>query len=307
MAAMAYFLGIDGGGSKTKLLLGDRQRVIAEAIVGGSNIVRLGPEQAEGVWRGGIARICAAAQINPAEIKSVCAGIAGAAGEALRRQASELLSRLLPVATIEVVGDMVIAHESALGGAAGVIVIAGTGSIAYGRDKDGQTARAGGWGFAISDEGSGYWIGVRAVTAVMAAHDAGEKTELQPRIFAHWNLASYQELVRRANRQPAPEFAQLFPLVVAAFEAGDRHAQRILVSAGAELAALAAPVIARLWPPGESVAVKLSGGVFHASEAVRRAFEVELTDAVPSVRVTLTDADPARGALHRARRLAASE
>ena len=105
------------------------------------------------------------------EISRVCVGLAGAArpeiSELVRGMVSETLSGEIKPAEIKIVGDMVIALEAAFGSGPGVIVIAGTGSIAYGRNSKGQTARAGGWGFAISDEGSGHWIGRTAVAAAL--------------------------------------------------------------------------------------------------------------------------------------------
>jgi N-acetylglucosamine kinase-like BadF-type ATPase len=208
----------------------------------------------------------------------------------------------VPGASIEVVGDMVIAHEAALGGGPGLLVIAGTGSIAYGHNAAGHTARAGGWGFAVSDEGSGHWIGVRAVSAVLQAHDLGEATLLEPAIMEHWDIASHDELVRVANAHAAPDFAGLFPLVVRAFETGDARARQILVSAGMELGAIAEAVVLRLWRTNDAFAVVMSGGVFSRATAVRQAFEVVLRDMCPNIAVNMSQADPALGALSRARR-----
>ena len=110
--------------------------------------------------------------------------------------------------------------QAALGVSPGIVAVAGTGSIAYGRHPSGRTARAGGWGYAISDEGSGHWIGVQAVAAVTHALDAGSYTKLSDRILEHWGVGSYDDLICRANRSPMPDFAGLFSAVVAAAQAG---------------------------------------------------------------------------------------
>src|SRR5262249_42209061 len=138
-----------------------------------------------------------------------------------------ILAEITP-ATVEVVGDHVIALEAAFGSGPGVIAIAGTGSIVYGRDSAGKTVRAGGWGFAISDEGSGQWIGREAVSAVMRAHDAQQSTDLSEMVLQRWSLKSFDELVQAANATPPPEFPHLFPVVLRASEAGDSIARTIL-------------------------------------------------------------------------------
>jgi glucosamine kinase len=121
-----------------------------------------------------------------------------------------------------------------------VIAIAGTGSIAYGRDAAGHTARAGGWGFAISDEGSGHWIGRRAISAILNARDQGLETALTAMVLHAWKLATLDELVQQANSTPPPDFPRLFPVVLRAADQGDAIARDLLADAGAKLANLAA-------------------------------------------------------------------
>ena len=127
-----------------------------------------------------------------------------------------------------------------------MIAIAGTGSIVYGRDAKGHTARAGGWGFAISDEGSGHWIGRRAIAAVMSAHDQGVETVLISMILQLWRLGTLDELVQEANATPSPDFPRLLRIVMQAADGGDAVAGDLLAEAGAKLAALAAIVLRRL-------------------------------------------------------------
>ncbi len=206
---------------------------------------------------------------------------------------------------VAVVGDMVIAHEAALGGAPGVIVLSGTGSMAYGRHQSGRTARAGGWGFAISDEGSGHWIGVQAVAAVTRALDSGNYTELSDRILTLWQLVSYDELIAHANASPAPEFFALFDIVLSAAEAGDSYAHHILVQAGSELARLAEIVFRRLWQSDDVVSFALAGGVFQHASIVRESFQRELHTFLPRASISLSTKNPAEGALSLARKLAA--
>src|SRR2546426_12051867 len=120
-----------------------------------------------------------------------------------------------------------ISLEAAFGRGPGVVVIAGTGSIAYGRNAAGQTARAGGWGFAISDEGSGYWIGRAAVASAMRSLDEEGKSPLLDTILKTWKLESLDELVVTANATPPPNFAALLPAGLAAANAGDPAASDV--------------------------------------------------------------------------------
>jgi N-acetylglucosamine kinase-like BadF-type ATPase len=217
------------------------------------------------------------------------------------------LAELVP-GEIEVVGDMVIALEAAFGNRPGVIVIAGTGSIAYGRDSNGKTARAGGWGFAISDEGSGHWIGRSAVAAAVRAQDVDSAESMNQSLLGSlmksWQAGTREQLVVMANATPPPDFAALFPVVLASSDHGDRIALDILSQAGGELASLATTVIARLLTNAEAPSVAMSGGVFGNSNLIRQAFYTRLRSEYPAAAVNPSMIEPVRGALEMARRSA---
>jgi N-acetylglucosamine kinase-like BadF-type ATPase len=307
---MAYYLGIDGGGTKTRCVLGDESMVLATAMSGGSNIVRLGETQAREALHTAIRQVCATANISPAQISAICIGAAGAArpeiAAKLRTILAELISETVPeiaLTKIEVVGDMTIALEAAFGAGPGVIAIAGTGSIVYGRDADGHTGRAGGWGFAISDEGSGHWIGRRAISSILSAHDQGLETALTAMVLQAWKLNTLDELVRQANSTPPPDFPRLFPIVLRAADEGDCVARDLLSDAGAKLASLVAVVVRRLAPdtPAAMLPVAMTGSVFRQSADVRRVFYNTLQTSFPSIDVRQDIVDPIEGALTRAR------
>ena len=302
---MAYFLGIDGGGSQTTFLLGDETKVLASVQAAGSNPTRVGEEQTCSALQQGIDEVCRQCGLKPAQIAALCAGIAGAARDKVHQAIARALSKSV-AGKVAVVGDMVIAHEAALGGAPGVIVLSGTGSMAYGRHQSGRTARAGGWGFAISDEGSGHWIGVQAVAAMMRALDSSNHTEISDRILKLWQLDSYDEVIAHANASPPPKFSALFDVVLSAAEAGDSYAHHILVEAGAELAALAEIVFRRLWQSDDVVSFALAGGVFQHASIVRESFHRELHTFLPRASIFLSTKNPAEGALSLARKLAAA-
>ena len=142
---MPYFLGIDGGGSKTTCLLGDEHAVLAQATGAGSNPIRVGEERSRQALHGVVSEACAAARIQPSQIDRTCIGLAGAARPQIEKQVRSVLAEVVG-GELEVAGDMVVALEAGFRGGPGLIVIAGTGSIAYGRNQRGETARAGGWG-----------------------------------------------------------------------------------------------------------------------------------------------------------------
>jgi len=305
---MAIFLGIDGGGSKTSCLIGDENSILGRGTAAGSNVVRVGEVPAREALAAAIRQACGAAHIVPAQITRTCIGVAGAARPQICQTIQRLLTELVP-GEIEVVGDMVIALEAAFNGGPGVIVIAGTGSIAYGRNALGQTARAGGWGFAISDEGSGHWIGRAAVTTALRAYDYAEDGSRQPgnfpllaNLMKSWNLETHEQLVMAANATPPPNFAALFPAVLAAAEAGDSAACEVLTRAGAELAALAGIVIRRLFADTAAVPVAMSGGVFANSARVREVFYNSLRSECGSAAIHTAAVEPVQGALALARR-----
>jgi len=212
---------------------------------------------------------------------------------------------------IEVAGDMEIVFEDAFGAGPGVIVISGTGSIAYGRNARGETARAGGWGHAISDEGSGHWIGVAAIRAALRARDRGESSTLLKDLMNALGAGTVEELVVRANANPAPDFASLSPVVLStslapraqsAADAGDSIANEVLESAGNELGKLAETVIRRLFIAEEEVCVATHGGVLASSAQVKESLVEYLRTRDPRIVLISREIDPANGALARARR-----
>jgi N-acetylglucosamine kinase-like BadF-type ATPase len=308
---MAYYLGIDGGGTKTRCVLADESMVLATAMSGGSNIVRLGETQAREALHTAVRQVCATANISTAEIRAICIGAAGAARPKIAAKIHSILAELIPKAfptSIEVVGDTEIALEAAFAAGPGVIAIAGTGSIAYGRDANGRIARAGGWGFAVSDEGSGHWIGRRAISAILSAHDQGLETALTAMVLQAWKLNTLDELVQQANSTPPPDFPRLFPIVLRAVDEGDSTARDLLNDAGANLACLAAIVIRRLalntsavMLPVAMLPVAMTGSVFRQSPDVREVFYNTLQTSLPGTDVRQDIVDPIEGALARAR------
>jgi glucosamine kinase len=300
---MAYYLGIDGGGTKTRCILGDDTTVLATAVSGGCNIVRLGEAKARESLHTAIRQACSFAKISTDQIRGICIGAAGAARPEVAAKLRGLIAELNPefANSTLVVGDAEIALQAAFGAGPGVIAIAGTGSIAYGRDTSGRTARAGGWGFAISDEGSGHWIGREAIANLLRARDEGRETALTAAILDAWKLDSINALIQHANATPSPEFPRLFPVVVKVAEQGDPLARDLLLRAGTELAKLAGTVLRRVASAPPFVPVAMTGSVFRQSVDVRHIFYNHLDADFPGIKLIEEFVDPVLGALALAR------
>jgi N-acetylglucosamine kinase-like BadF-type ATPase len=298
---MALFLGIDGGGSKTECMVGDETSVLGWANSNSSKIARVGEGAAAAALREGVERACAAAGAAPSQITRTCIGVAGAseadAVAAIRRLLGEIIA-----GEIEIVGDMEVAHHAAFDGGAGLVVISGTGSIAYGRNQEGETARAGGLAPATGDPGSGEWIGRTAVELVLLASEHGHSPAMLDPVLKAWNLEDLQELTQVLRGSPAPDFAALFPIIAVS---ADPIARRVLARAGRELSLLAADVLGLLWPEPAPVEVAMYGGVLENSLEVRDAFGADLCDRHPEARVAPGKRRPAEGAFLMARKAAA--
>ena len=297
---MAFFLGIDGGGSKTECMVGNETAVLGWASASSTKIARVGEQAAGAALRDGIERACAAAGVDLARIHRTCIGIAGASQAesvaAIRRWLGEWVS-----GEVEVVGDIEVAHHAAFDGRAGVVVISGTGSIAYGRNQQGESSRAGGLAPATGDPGSGDWIGRTAIELALLANEHGQNSGLLTDILRAWKLDHSEALARLARSAPAADFATLFPMISVS---GDPLARRVLARAGRELAMLAGDVIGGLWPRPVPVDVAMYGGVLENSPDVRDAFTAELGERCPEARVAPGKRRPAEGALLMARRAA---
>lgn len=298
---MPFFLGIDGGGSKTRCLVGDRASVLGAGSATGSNVLRVGEACARNSLTSAIHEACVEAGVSPRQIARTCAGVAGAADDGVASLVQRLLIEVIGGA-IEVIGDMEIALESAFADGIGVVVIAGTGSIAYGRNGRGDIARAGGWGRMVSDEGSGHWIGVEAIRQALQAHDRGQDDDLLEKLMSALQVTTVNDLAARVNAHPTPDFASLFPLIQEAAETGNQMAASVLDHAGDALAQLVHAVIGRIFAATAELPVASHGGVFASSKKVKKRFEDQLGRLCPQAKCVDVEVNPALGALERARR-----
>src|SRR5690349_12879247 len=242
-----HVLGIDAGGTKTVCLLADESgTILSEARGPGANLHAAGELAVEKVLHDVMERAIGDRAIVPA---AICLGIAGVDRDDEAQVVRAMMRRIGYKSRIVVVNDALIALVAGAGDNPGVVVIAGTGSIVYGRNAAAEAARAGGWGHMIGDEGSGYWIGREALAAVMRAADGrGPTTLLGGEILAHFGVDDESRLPRIVydREQPRMSVAALGPIVERAAELGDAVATRILERAVDELALAAGSVTSRL-------------------------------------------------------------
>lgn len=215
------------------------------------------------------------------EFKASVMGLAGASRSYL---GDELLS-YFPTGFGEtcIVSDARSALAGATGCKPGVVIISGTGSIAYGENASGEKARAGGWGWRLGDEGSGYTIGNNALIAALRAYDrSGPETILTDMILNYLGLSQAEDVIDWTYdpmREPR-HFAALVPLVKEAENKGDLVATRIMSEAGAQLGSVAQAVIRRLRLTGD-FPVACCGGVFKQPNRYNEFFEETVRDAAP--------------------------
>ena len=297
--AEPFFIGVDGGGSKTLAVIVDARGVeCGRGAMGGSNYHAAGLESAVAAVHESVRRARQSAQCR-APLAAAWVGLAGVDHPG---DVALLAPRLAPIAeTVRLTNDAELAL-SGLSGGVGVALIAGTGSIAIGRNAAEKTARASGWGHLLGDEGSGYDIGLRALrSAVRAADGRGPRTLLLERILAMWRLNAPEDLLASVYENPEKaRVARLAGLVIASARKGDRVSRAILHHAADELALAVRAVVAALElnPP---VALALGGGLLVHQLGFRRLVLKRVDRALPVEVATIVE-EPA---LQAARFLAA--
>lgn len=293
-----FVLGIDAGGTKTVCLLADETgRVVAEARGGGANLQASGELQVEKVLHHLIEEAIGDRDIRPA---AVCLGIAGVDRADDADAVRGIMRRLGFKSRTLVVNDALIALVAGAGDNAGVVVIAGTGSIAYGRDATSRAARAGGWGHLLGDEGGGFWIGRAALVAVVRQYDGrGPSTQLTNLVLDRWKLGNASELIPAVYDSGLQRraIATIASLVHEACAAGDAVAMDILSRAATELSAAAASVITRLEMRGDVFPTILSGGIFRALPSLAEDVGERLSEVAPRAATRVLDIEPAVGAV----------
>jgi N-acetylglucosamine kinase-like BadF-type ATPase len=294
-----YVLGIDAGGTKTVCYLADDHgNIVGEGRGGGANLQAHGELEVEKVLHAVIEDAYGDRAVLPA---AVCLGVAGVDRAEDDRIVHGMMRRLGFRSRTLVVNDALIALVAGVGDQSGVVLIAGTGSIAYGVNPDGHAARSGGWGYVLGDEGSGYWIGRKALAAAVREADGrGPRTRLTPLILEHFDIPHAAGLVREVYDKglQRQSIAALGPVVEQARAEGDVVAAEILRTASTELTRAAASVIERLEMRGHAFQVVLAGGMFRLIPWLVDDVTGRLAEVAPRATVALLKVEPAMGAVH---------
>jgi N-acetylglucosamine kinase-like BadF-type ATPase len=276
-------LGVDAGGSHTTVAVGDVQGRVRGRADGPGSAVRPDGAERSGAIIANVARR-AAAEANvtlPAALAVV--GAAGAGFAPARDALARTLTAVGVASRVIVRTDIEIALAAAFGDGPGVLINAGTGSIASARAPDGSLHRAGGYGWQLGDEGSGYWFGRRALAAAGRSQDGREESStLLDRLLSALSLRNLDDLVRWSTTATPAQVAALAPHVLNAALEGERVSQRIVDEGAAELVLLL-QVLARHFPGTESIPVTTTGGLLQAGSpllvALRAKVEAELPRA----------------------------
>jgi N-acetylglucosamine kinase-like BadF-type ATPase len=306
---MKLFLGVDGGGSKTRFLLIDEHgRVLSAHTEGSAYYLEIGLEALQAMLTSGIQTTLERAGVAPSHLSYAFLGLP-AYGEdrSLLTELDAAPSLALPQVRYRCGNDMVCGWAGALAGTDGINIVAGTGSIAYG-EYAGRTARAGGWGELFSDEGSAYWLareGLRLFSRMSDGRTA--RGPLHERVRRHFGLQDDLDLcatVYGKSVAQRSQLAKLSKLVAEAAGAGDEAARALFAQAVVELADIVDAVRVQLEvPPGEELPVSYSGGLFRLRHLLLEPLEATLVRRAQRYRFLAARLPPEAGAALQAARL----
>lgn len=301
---MSFFVvGVDGGATRTRAVVLDASGSELARAEGRNAIASaVDPHPAaESVAEVSSAAARKAGLALPAD--GLWAGLTGAGREEARLAVEEEILRRGAARRVRVGTDIAAAFHDAFGDGPGILLIAGTGSIASGRAEDGRQARAGGWGHHLGDEGSGYALGAAALRRVAWQADGrAPRTGLTEAVLASLGFERPEQLIPWAAAAAKRDVAALAPTVGAAAAAGDPAAQEIVARAVPDLEAHVAALRTRLGPWSREPSVALTGGLLQPGRPLRAPLEAAL--AGRGIPVESRDPDPALGAARLALALA---
>ena len=305
---MSYFIGIDGGASKTAALVVDEEgKELGRGLAGGSNHLRVGIEEATRNVERAMNTALVEAGIAIRDVEYTYAGIAGADHPVHREKMVDALRVFFPRGNFIVDTDARVALTGAVGFDAGIVIIAGTGSVAFGRNAKGDEARAGGWGPTLGDEGSGFWIAREGLSAIVRAHDGrGFQTAMTDLLCYEYEMCEPADLPHfvYAATTHVDDIARYGKLVIEAARGSDQVALDILSRAGSELAACVLAIARRLHMTDATFSVAYVGGAFHAGDLLLNPMRLRLQRDLPGAQLVPPRHTPVEGAARMAMRAA---
>jgi N-acetylglucosamine kinase-like BadF-type ATPase len=300
--SVEYVLGFDGGGTKTECVLMDSAGgIVARSVSGPSNPTRVGVEAATSEIKKAAELVLRESGAERSAVVALGAGLAGTGQPEMKLQMQASLEGAFPGIVVTLLTDLQ-AALAATGKAPAIVLVAGTGSGAIGRDEQGQIWRAGGYGPPFSDEGSSFSIGSRAVARAMSEREEqGRDSILGEAILRQFGCAAWAELQQRASVQPDKIFPPIFPIVAVAADAGDSTAREILQEAACQLADLVKAVANHAGLGGENVVIVKTGGTVGRSAFYDAQVDEELRRVLPQAKIGELQMSPAEAAARAAR------
>jgi N-acetylglucosamine kinase-like BadF-type ATPase len=297
-----FVIGVDGGGTKTLgAISGEDGKIFAQTEVGSTNHHSNPIETVRGNLNDLVSSLLKSAGASAEDVACICLGMAGVDRPEDKPLITNMVHEFLPKAEVIPVNDGVIAL---VGGALkpfGIIVISGTGSIAFGINKQEQRARSGGWGHILGDEGSGYVIGLRGLRAVCRAHDGRAKssTALRDIVLRHLGIERPEQILGwvKANQGSKAEIGALSRLVFEAHEQGDATATQILKEEAVELAEAARAVAENIFHGESGYQIVVGGGNLRKSQAYFDLFKAAVAERLPGINVIRPRREPVEGAV----------
>ncbi len=295
-------MGLDGGGTKTDCVLMDAGgRVLGRGRGGPSNPSRIGFDAARiGVLAAARAALREAGK-QTENVTDVCAGLAGVGRSENAERMRQELHEIFAGAKIEVCTDLDLALEAA-GARAAIVLVAGTGSAAIGRDAAGRVARSGGYGPKKSDEGSAFAVGKSAVDAVQSAKDENAG-DLRERILEELGVDTLDSVVGLAGEEADAVYPRVFPVIANAADQGNEIARKLLTDAAKSLAGLVAGVQEELKLSGTQFALGKTGGMIRSFTFFEEILDTELRQVAPQAKFEILRTPLAEVAARRALKL----
>lgn len=301
----AIVIGVDGGGTKTRIWVADERGQQLGSAEGPGSAVRPGEaDRSAEVIVATTREALASCEMTHVTPKVLCVGVAGVGREPDRQALWQALMSRDVAEEIVVHADAAIALDDAFGDGAGILLIAGTGSVAFGRGPTGAASRCGGWGPVCGDEGSGAWIGRRALSIVTASSDDREPpTALVGAILTAAQVDDVHGLVGWAAMAAPADLAGLAPVVASVADAGDLRANSLLSMASEELVLHVRTLARKLFGDERaSVPVAFAGGLLSPGASLRKRVEHRMKAAVPGAQLRAEEVVPVRGAVRGALR-----
>jgi N-acetylglucosamine kinase-like BadF-type ATPase len=273
--------------------------VLGRGLAGGSNHLRVGIEEATRNIERAMNKALVEAGVAIRDVEYAYCGIAGSDHPVHRQKVIDALQVFFPRGNFIVDTDARIALTGAIGFGAGIVVISGTGSVAFGRNAGGEESRSGGWGPTLGDEGSGFWIAREGLSAIVRAHDGrGFATKMTELLCNEYDMCSPEDLPRfvYAATTHVDDIARYGKLVIEAAHEGDAIALEILARAGSELAECVLAIARRLHMTDTDFPVAYVGGAFHAGELLLSPMRLRLQRDAPGATLLAPQHTPVEGA-----------